>query len=183
LSPRGVYGQSKAAAETGLEAVAKSNTMNITIVRPPLIYGAGAGGNFGLLQKAIRRGIPLPFASIRNRRGFLAVENLVSFIRHRLTDPQGRFEIFLLADDEQVSTPDFIRGIATACGRSARLFPLPLSMLHLLGAASGRPEIRNSLIGSMEIDTSKARATGWRPIVSLHEGLRAAVGRPDSDRP
>jgi UDP-glucose 4-epimerase len=177
-NPRGIYGQSKAAAEAGLKAIASSGTMNITVIRPPLIYGFGAGGNFALLRNAIRRGIPLPFASIRNRRGFLAVENLVSFIQHRLAQPGSGFEVFLLADDEQVSTPEFIRGIAVACGRKARLFPTPVALLNLLGIASGRPEIRNSLIGSMEIDTSRAHATGWRPKVSLDEGLRAALGRP-----
>jgi UDP-glucose 4-epimerase len=174
-NPRGIYGQSKAAAEAGLKAIASSGTMNITVIRPPLIYGFGAGGNFALLQNAIRRGIPLPFASIRNRRGFLAVENLVSFIQHRLAHPGSGFAIFLLADDEQVSTPEFIRGIAAACGRKARLFPMPVFMLNLLGVASGRPEIRNSLIGSMEIDTSRAHATGWQPLVSLEEGLKATV--------
>jgi UDP-glucose 4-epimerase len=181
--PRGIYGASKAAAEAGLEAVSRRATMNITIIRPPLIYGVGVGGNFALLLKAVRRGIPLPFASIHNRRGFLAVDNLVSFIRHRLAKPGGRFELFLLADAEQISTPDFIRGLATACGRNARLFPMPMAMLNWLGVASGRPEIRNSLIGSMEIDTSRAHATGWRPAVGLHEGLKAAVQQPLSDRP
>jgi UDP-glucose 4-epimerase len=178
-NPRGIYGQSKAAAEAGLRALCESCTMNITVIRPPLIYGVGAGGNFALLRNAIRRGIPLPFASIRNRRGFLAVENLVSFIQHRLAYPGSGFEIFLLADNEQVSTPEFIRSIAAACGRNARLFPMPGAMLNLLGIASGRPEIRNSLIGSMEIDTSRAHATGWHPRVSLDDGLKAAVGKPN----
>jgi UDP-glucose 4-epimerase len=172
--PRGIYGESKAAADAGLENIAADGRMNITVVRPPLIYGQGAGGNFRLLQGVIRRGLPLPFASIRNRRGFIAVENLVSFITHRLAHSGGSFEIFLVADDEQVSTPEFIRRIGAACGRKSRLLPMPIAMLNLLGTMSGRPEIRDSLIGSMEIDTSKARATGWRPQLSLDEGLRAA---------
>ena len=85
--PRGVYGQSKAAAEAGLEALAKDTDMSITVIRPPLIYGAGALGNFRLLVKAVERGIPLPFGSIHNRRAFLGVGNLASFIAHRLTHP------------------------------------------------------------------------------------------------
>src|ERR1035437_6939378 len=69
-TPRGVYGLSKAAAEAGLEAMAKDSDMNITVVRPPLIYGVGALGNFKLLVTAVDRGIPLPFGSIHNRRAF-----------------------------------------------------------------------------------------------------------------
>jgi len=178
--PRGIYGETKAAAEAGLAAMAKPGGMCITVVRPTLVYGAGAGGNFALLQRAVRYGIPLPFGAIRNRRGFLAVENLVSFIQYRLEHPTGGFETFLLADDDQVSTPDFIRGTAAACGRSARLVPVPVAVLGWLCTLSGRPELRGSVIGSMEIDTSKARATGWRPAVSLADGLKAALGQPAS---
>jgi UDP-glucose 4-epimerase len=179
-NPRGIYGESKAAAEAGLSAIAKANSMNVTVIRPPLIYGAGARGNFALLENAIRRGIPLPLASIGNRRGFLAVENLNAFILHRLGQSGSGFQIFLLADDQQVSTPELIRGIASACGRKARLFPVPIALLNWLCVVSGRPEARDSVLGSMEIDTSKARATGWRPRFSLEEGLRAALRKPVS---
>ena len=64
--------------------------MRITVIRPPLVYGAGAKGNFALLAKAVKRGIPLPFAAIRNHRAFLSVENLSSFILQRLRDARTR---------------------------------------------------------------------------------------------
>ena len=172
VMPRGVYGLSKAAAETGLEAMAKDTDMSITVVRPPLIYGPGALGNFRLLVKAAERGVPLPFGSIRNRRAFLGVENLASFIVHRLTHPGGKFDVFLVADDEQVSTPEFIRRIATAMGRKPRILPFPLFALKALFRMTGRSEASDSVAGSQEVDTSKALETGWRPPVSLDEGLR-----------
>ena len=74
-TPRGIYGQSKAAAEAGLAEIAQSGEMRITVIRPPLIYGAGARGNFNLLTRAVMSGIPLPFGLICNRRAFLAVQN------------------------------------------------------------------------------------------------------------
>ena len=175
-NPRGIYGRSKAAAETGLERIARDSSMNVTIIRPPMIYGHCAGGNFALLARAVQRNIPLPFASIRNRRSFLAVENLVSFIQHRLAHP-SKFETFVLADDQQVSTPEFIRRIAAASGHVPLLFPVPQVALNLLCVASRRPEARDSLLGSMEIDTSKALETGWRPRVTLTEGLQLALRR------
>jgi nucleoside-diphosphate-sugar epimerase len=173
--PRGVYGMSKAAAEAGLEAMAKDTDMNITVVRPPLIYGAGALGNFRLLATAVKRGIPLPFGSIRNRRAFLGVGNLASFIVHRLTHQQGKFDIFLVADDEQVSTPEFVRRIAKALGKKSRIVPLPLFALKALFRISGRSEAADSVAGSLEVDMSKAMKTGWRPPFSLDEGLRSAL--------
>ena len=84
LTPRGLYGMSKAAAEAGLRNIARESEMRITVIRPPLVYGSGAKGNFALLKKAVRRGIPLPFAGIDNHRAFLSVQNLSSFISQRL---------------------------------------------------------------------------------------------------
>jgi UDP-glucose 4-epimerase len=174
-TPYGVYGMSKAAAETGLKAIAQDGGMRVTVIRPPLVYGAGAKGNFRRLTYAVERGIPLPFGSIDNRRAFLAVENLTGFVLQRLSHPAGQFDVFLVADDEEVSTPEFIRQIARAAGTSARLFSVPASVLSALFKISGRPEAVDSVIGSLQIDISKAVATGWRPRIGLDEGLRLAV--------
>lgn len=175
LTPQGVYGVSKAAADTGLRAIAQDGDMCVTIVRPPLIYGAGAKGNFQLLAYAVKHGIPLPFASIGNRRAFLAVGNLNAFILERLPHTDRKFDVFLVADDEQVSTPEFVRRIAKAAGTSARLFSMPTSLLSALLKISGRPEAYDSVVGSLELDVSKAASTGWRPRIALDEGLRLAV--------
>jgi UDP-glucose 4-epimerase len=174
-APRGVYGSSKAAAESGLKQLAETVDTRIAVIRPPLIYGAGALGNFRLLVRAIQRGIPLPFGAIRNRRAFLGVENLASFIANRLSGAGSKFDIFLVADEMQISTPEFVRQIARAAGSTARLVPVPVTALQALLKMSGRPEARDSLIGSMEIDVSKVVATGWRPPIGMEEGLRRAV--------
>jgi nucleoside-diphosphate-sugar epimerase len=174
-APRGVYGKSKAAAEAGLKDLAEGVDMGITIIRPPLIYGAGALGNFRLLVKAIQLGMPLPFAAIRNRRAFLGIENLSSFIANRLSAAGNKFDVFLVADEMQISTPEFVRQIARAAGGTANLISVPITVLRVLLKMSRRSVAQDSLIGSMEIDLSKVIATGWRPPLSLEEGLRRAV--------
>ena len=182
-TPRGLYGMSKAAAEAGLNALAQGSAMNITVVRPPLVYGFGAKGNFKMLVRAVGSGFPLPFAGIDNRRAFVAVENLTSFIQYRLSHPAGKFDIFLVADQEQVSTPDFVRRLARAAGGSPRLFSIPPPLLSSLLNATGRKEIRESLLGSLELDLSKVASTGWQHLVSLDEGLRLALREPTPDDP
>ena len=182
LTPRGLYGMSKAAAEAGLRTLARDTDMKISVIRPPMVYGAGAKGNFAVLTRAVNLGLPLPFAAIRNHRAFLAVQNLSSFVLRRLShpDPAGNFEIFLLADREQVSTPDFIARLATASGKSPRLFAIPPSLLGALFSVTGRQDMQDSLIRSLELDVSKAIATGWQPQVSLDEGLRLAVASQET---
>lgn len=177
LTPRGLYGMSKAEAEAGLRALARDGEMKISVIRPPLVYGAGAKGNFALLTRAVSLGLPLPFAAIRNHRAFLAVQNLSSFIQYRLSnpDPVSNFEVFLVADKEQVSTPEFIERLARASGKSPRLFGMPPDLLGMLLNVMGRQDTHDSLIGSLELNVSKALATGWQPEVSLDEGLLLAL--------
>ncbi|MBR0964632.1 NAD-dependent epimerase/dehydratase family protein [Bradyrhizobium diazoefficiens] len=182
LTPRGLYGMSKAAAEAGLKTLARAGDMKISVIRPPLVYGAGAKGNFALLARALSLGLPLPFGAIRNQRAFLAVQNLSSFIAHRLAhpDPASNFEIFLVADREQVSTPEFVERLARASGKSPRLFAMPPDLLGALLNLMGRRDTHDSLIGSLELNLSKAIATGWQPQVTLDEGLRLALSVQDA---
>jgi UDP-glucose 4-epimerase len=179
LTPRGLYGLSKAAAEAGLKALAKDGDMRVTVIRPPLVYGTAAKGNFALLVKAIKHGVPLPFAGIRNHRAFLSVDNLTSFILQRLPHADRDFDVFLVADEEQVSTPEFVERLARAAKTRSRLFWMPTPVLSALFKASGRREAHDSLIGSLELDLSKAASVGWRPQVTLDEGLRLALSGPD----
>ncbi|QQO23035.1 NAD-dependent epimerase/dehydratase family protein [Bradyrhizobium diazoefficiens] len=181
-TPRGLYGMSKAAAEAGLRTLARECDMKISVIRPPMVYGAGAKGNFALLTSAVRLGLPLPFAAIRNRRNFLSVQNLSSFILYRLghPDPTSDFEVFLLADRERVSTPEFIACLARASGKSARLFGIPPDLLGTVLRVMGRRDMNDGLIGSLELDISKAIATGWQPQVTLEEGLRLAASAQDA---
>lgn len=182
LTPRGLYGMSKAAAEAGLRTLARDCDMKISVIRPPLVYGAGAKGNFALLSRAVSLGIPMPFAAIRNHRAFLAVQNLSSFMLRRLAhpDPASNFEIFLVSDREQVSTPEFIERLAKASGKSSRLFSVPPDLLSRLLGMIGRQDTHDSLLGSLELNISKAIATGWQPQVSLDEGLRLALSGQDA---
>src|SRR5260370_22987791 len=168
---------SRGAAESGLKKRARPRDMQTTVIRPPLIYGAGALGNFKLLVRAVERGIPLPFASIRNRRAFVSVQNLASFIANRLSGADKQFEVFLVADNEQVSTPHFVRRIAKAAGTKARLVPMPVKALPILLKMSGRPEARESLLGCMEVDVSETIGTDWRPGLRLDDELPLGFSR------
>ena len=183
LTPQNPYSRSKVEAEAGLKSLAEGHPMSVTVVRPPLVYGAGAKGNFALLVRAAKLGVPLPFAAIENRRAFVSVQNLSSFIASRLSAAGGGYEIFLVADEEQVSTPEFFRRLAKAAGGKARLVRVPAPLLSGLLTISGRGEARQSLIGSLELNIAKALSRGWRPPLTLDEGLRLALAGHGCDAP
>lgn len=64
-------------AEQALHRVAAETGLEVVIVRPPLVCGAGVKGNFAQMLKVLAKGIPLALASVRNLRSLIYVESLV----------------------------------------------------------------------------------------------------------
>jgi UDP-glucose 4-epimerase len=174
-APVSVYGETKAAAEQGLRAIAAQTGLAVTAVRLPMIYGRNAKGSFHTLARAIAAGLPLPLASIDNRRAFIAAENAADFLAFVLAREASGFSVFVAADQEQVSTADFSRRVALAMGRRALLLPLPPALLKSALRLAQKPDLIESIVGSLELDTGRALAAGWRPPLSLDEGLARAL--------
>jgi nucleoside-diphosphate-sugar epimerase len=166
--PSDEYGRAKLAIEAALAgAPGRAN------LRPPRGFGPGVIDSFRALMTAVARGIPLPLASIRNRRAFIFMDNLLDVIEALLAaeSPGG---IYLLRDDEEVSTPELLRRIAFHLGRAPRLVPFPPGLLRLGLRAIGRGGMAASLIGSLSIDDSATRARlNWQPRIGLDDGLAA----------
>lgn len=174
--PHSPYALSKHEAELGLRDIAENTGMAVVVIRPPLVYGPGAPGNFGALVRAVARKWPLPLGSIKNRRSFIGVDNLVDFICTCLQHPRAANETFLVSDGEDVSTPELIRRLAAAMHRPARLIPVPVVALRSVAGMFGRREAVQALCGSLQVNIGKARRTlGWVPALTLEEGLRRAV--------
>jgi nucleoside-diphosphate-sugar epimerase len=174
--PRRAYAISKWEAEQALQRVAQRTDLEVVIVRPPLVYGVGNPGNFLQLLKWVERGIPMPLASVDNLRSFLGVGNLVDFLVSCMVNCDAANQTFLVADGEDIATPELIRRIACWFGQSARLAPCPVWLLRLAGHLSGLSDAVARLTESLMVDASKARTLlGWNPPVSLNDGLRATV--------
>jgi nucleoside-diphosphate-sugar epimerase len=171
--PEDSYGISKWEAEQTLHDLIAGSTMQSVVLRAPLIYGAGAKGNLLQLMRAVDRGVPLPFSSIRNRRSLLHIKNLIDAIVLCMDHPAASNMTYLLADDEGVSTPDLIRGIASALGKTARLFPCHPELLKITCAAIGKLGVANRLSVSLQIDSRKIRRElNWHPRHNMMNGLR-----------
>ena len=179
------YGRSKADAERGLASLARGTQLEPVILRPPLVYGPQAGGNFARLVALVARGVPLPLGAVRNRRSLIFVGNLADAIVRSLDQPAAANQTFMVSDGEDVSTPELVRRIARALGKPARLVLVPTALLRLGGALAGRSDDVARLVDDLLVDSSKIRALlGWSPVVTLDEGIaqtaawwRAAAGR------
>lgn len=182
VAPHSPYAVSKCEAELGLVALAAETGMEVVIVRPPLVYGPNAPGNFGSLIRWLKRGIPLPLGAIYNRRSLVALDNLVDLMLMCLTHPAAANQTFLVSDGEDVSTTELLRRMSQALGRPARLIPVPVSWLKLAAAMVGKQDVAQRLCGSLQVDIEKTRLLlGWTPRISLDEGLKRAAGILDEE--
>lgn len=172
-APARPFDISKWEAEQGLRRLAEQSAMPMTILRPPLVYGPGVGGNFLGLLTAVARGWPLPFGAVDNRRSLIGVDNLADAVAVALEEPAGRCETFLLRDGEDVSTAELISRLASACSRPARLLPVPAGALLAVAGLLGKRDAARQAVGSLRIDDGAFRRRfGWTPPLSLDDGLR-----------
>jgi nucleoside-diphosphate-sugar epimerase len=186
--PDSPYGRSKLQAEQALINLAKDSDMTWTILRPTLVYGLGNRANMERLMKLIKRGLPLPFGAIKNRRSFVFVGNLVDAIITCLDHPNAVNQIFLISDNQNVSTPQLIRLIAQRIQQPCQLLPVPTTLLRFLGylgdtieSITGKNLPFNSynidrLLGSLAVDSSYIQKTlDWQPPFTLEQGLARTI--------
>lgn len=176
-APHSPYAVSKYEAELGLKALALETGMEVVIIRPPIIYGPNAPGNFGSLMRWLSRGLPLPLGSVtQNRRSLVALGNLVDLILTCLQHPKAANQTFLVSDGEDLSTTELLQKMAKAMNRSARLLPVPVSLLAFAARLLRKTAVAQRLLGSLQVNISKTcELLDWKPPVSVDEGLRRAA--------
>ena len=171
-APIDPYGVSKWEAELGLEKVCAQTGMEFVIIRPPLIYGPGVKANFQKLMGLVAKGMPLPLGATHNQRSMLALDNLVSFIAEVMTNPLAANQRFLLSDGEDVSTTQLLRLIAKGMGKSIWLLPVPAFILRAAAQILGASAAADRMLGSLQIDSSKARQLlHWQTPLSAEEAI------------
>jgi nucleoside-diphosphate-sugar epimerase len=145
-------------------------------VRSPLVYGPGVKANFLSLIRLVDRGLPLPFADIRNERSIIFTENLADLLLECAASPAASGETFLASEGPPLSTPELIRTIANELGKPARLFGVPPAVLNTLCRMTGQSRLAERLLSSFAVDGSRAhRLLNWSPPVSPSAGLRETM--------
>ena len=175
-NPLDPYGISKYEAEEVLKAICSQTGMEYVIIRPPLIYGPGVKANYRKLIDLVKKGIPLPFGCVSNQRSMLALDNLIDFIILVVTDPRAANQTFLLSDGQDLSSKELVTKIALALGLAPRVLPVPTILLKVLGFLLGKRAAVKRLLGSLQIDSTKARKLlGWIPPVTAEEGISSTI--------
>ncbi|MDO6823308.1 NAD-dependent epimerase/dehydratase family protein [Marinobacter sp. 1_MG-2023] len=172
-NPTDVYARSKWEAEQRLWTVQKETGIELVIIRPPLVYGPGAPGNFGALLRWVAKGAPIPLGAIHNKRSLVALDNLVDLVITCIDHPAAANQVFLVSDGVDLSTTELLRGMGKAMRKPAWLIPVPAGLLLAGATILGKKAMAQRVMDSLQVNSSKAQCLlGWQPPLSVEEGLK-----------
>jgi nucleoside-diphosphate-sugar epimerase len=174
--PYNAYTASKLEAEKMLRNLEAKTGLEVVIIRSPLVYGPGVKANFLRMMDLVHTRLPLPFAGIKNKRSFIAIDNLVDVIADCVVHEKAAGETFFVCDDSPLSTPEMIEKISREMGLRPRLFYFPRFFLKYGFFLIHHQEIYESLWENMAVDSKKVRQyLGWQPRMTIDEGIRKTV--------
>ncbi|SIS47341.1 UDP-glucose 4-epimerase family protein [Neptunomonas antarctica] len=175
-APQDPYGVSKMEAEDGLRKIAQDAGMEVVIIRPPLIYGPGVKANFRNLMKLANTAVPLPFGAIHNIRSMLYIGNLVGFIVKCIDHPAAANQTFLLSDGQDLSLTELLCLLRSSMKKPTRLVPVSASFFRVAGSVTGKRAVVDRLVGSLQVDSSKAcELLNWQPPYTVEQGIKATT--------
>lgn len=181
--PADAYARSKWHAEEAVREVAARTGLAAVIVRFPLTYGPGVGGNFPDLVRLADSALWLPLAAIANRRSVVHVTDLADALLLAAGHPAAPGRAFIAAHPQPASTPGLVAALRAALGRPARLFPFPVALLELAAGLAGQGSRMRRLTRSLEADPAPLmELLGWSPRVALAEGVASVLASADGLR-
>ncbi|RNF48807.1 SDR family oxidoreductase [Marinomonas hwangdonensis] len=176
-NPEDLYGMSKSEAEEKLLALGKETGMEIVIIRPPLVYGEGVKANFASLMRLVGKDFPLPFRAInQNKRSLVSVYNLVNLIKVCIDHPKAANQVFLVSDDNDLSTAQMVALMAKVQGKANLSLPVPVWCFKLAGKLFKKEAVVDRLVGSLQLDIEHTKKTlDWVPPYTVEHGFQLAA--------
>lgn len=170
--PQDPYGVSKAEAEAKLFALGETTGMEVVVIRPPLVYGPGVAGNFRSLMKWAASGVPSPFASVRNKRSLVHVDNLCDLLIRTITHPGAKNRVFLASDGHDLSTHELLTALAEVLDRRTLGIPVPPALLWLAARLTGKTNMASRLLDNLQVDiTDTVKLLEWKPPLPVMQAL------------
>ena len=166
-NPNGFYGDSKLQAELGINPLEDEN-FKVCILRPCMIYGPKAKGNFPRLAKLATK-VPV-FPCWHNKRSMLYIDNLAEFVKQViLRELSGTF---YPQNRELADTVEIIRFFAEAAGHKVWITRL-LNPFVWLGSFVLQPI--NKMFATYYYDLEMSKIDFDYQLVSFEESLKRMV--------
>lgn len=171
-NPHTPYGRAKLAAEDKLQKLADNSSMEVIVIRPPLVYGKGVKGNFAQLIKLVNLMPILPFGCATQKRSFIGVDNLVDFAYLCSQHPSAANQVFNISDDNDLNTQELCKKIALLLNKKQILLPVPRKLMQIFLNLLQKEELYNKLFESVRLNINQAKTLlNWQPKYTVDQQL------------
>lgn len=162
-NPSTYYGKSKLAAEKGLMQL-ESADFKVLTMRPPMVYGPKATGNYTRLSKLSR--ITPIFPNIANQRSMIYIDNLLEFVRKAIdTNLSG---LHFPQNKEYVTTSQLVKTIRDVNGKKTLLTAIFNPIIKSLSNVSQFNKLFGNLVYAKELSTEVFDYQ----VADFHESVR-----------
>lgn len=171
--PQDPYGISKMEAENELLKLHMPGVFEVTIIRPPLIYGKGVKANFKKLFWLVEKDLPIPFGLVKNHRSLVSVLNIVDLIITCLKNDKAAGEIFLVSDGRDYSLRELILEMGKSLNKTPHLLPISVSLMKLSARVLGKKSYADRLFGNLHVDIKKTQERlDWNPPYNFQDTFK-----------
>ena len=170
FEPEGVYGKTKREAEIKLLEIGENSDMNISIIRPALVYGPDMKGNLQLMLSGIKKGFFPPLPETGNIRSMIHVDDLVNAILLVSESERANGEIYIATDGESYSSRDIFNIMRDVAGKRPLKWSVPKFVFLSLALISPRIRYKiDKLLGDQCYSSKKLKSLGFVPKRKLKE--------------
>ncbi|PRO65834.1 NAD-dependent epimerase/dehydratase family protein [Alkalicoccus urumqiensis] len=162
-TPDNFYGRSKLEAEESLNKM-QSQDFNIVLIRPPMIYGKGAKGNYRKLSEVAKK-TPL-FPCVYNYRSMLHINNLCEFLKLMIFYKEKG--VFFPQNKLYVNTSEMVKMIAEVHKKKVRLTKVFNPILSIL---SKKVIVINKVFGDLVYEKSLSEYKKEYRLIDFRETI------------
>lgn len=168
--PEGEYAKSKKIAENKLIEITQNSNMQLSIIRPSLVYGPNVKGNLELLWNAVKEERFLPIPNVKNRKSMVHIDDLVRAIILISKQNFNNYEIFNVTDGELYSSRDIYESMCTIQNKNPYKLFMPKFLFKIISCISPNLRLKvKKLIQDECYSSDKLKSIGFKPKKSLRE--------------
>ena len=152
--PLNEYSKAKLDCENYLHLKFIESNIKYTIFRLPLVIGKNAPGTFGVLEKLVLLGFPLPFKNINNLRSVICVNRFSNYIAEFCNENSFFNKSFIVKNKNDISLDQMIDFICNVNKTKIKKFYFPIFLLKTSFKIIGKKKQAQQLFDSLRFNAS-----------------------------
>ena len=131
-TPNDIYGATKREAEIELLRIGKNHDIDVSILRPALVYGVKMKGNLAIMMNSIKSGWFPPLPETHNKRSMICINDLIDAILLIASDKRANGRMYIVTDGCHYSSRDIYKAMCQAIGKNTPIWTTPKFVFSLL---------------------------------------------------